>query len=192
MSRIKKISDSLAGKAAMAGGAFLVSEGVVQLIHSQAGTGSKVVGVAGYLNLSFFLLGLILIAPSFIALARRARPGRVQAAAMTAAFATTLLGVACISSLLLGHDGPWFNVIAPLTNLAWLIGSASLAVSLKRSGRVSTLIAVGLPLAWAVTILLATHGGGVISGAYYLTVGYLLANDAIESVRRAQPVGAQA
>ncbi len=41
-------------------------------------------------------------------------------------------------------------------------------------------VAVGLPLAWVATIPLATLGGGVLAGAYYLAIGYLLASDAIE------------
>ena len=76
-------------------------------------------------------------------------------------------------------------MVAPVTNAAWLIGSIILAVSLKRAGRVPAAVAVGLPLAWVATIPLATVGGGVIAGAYYLAVGYLLASEAIERVGRA-------
>jgi hypothetical protein len=186
VSKVKSISTALAGKAAIAGGAFLTADGILQLVHSQAGTGSKVVGLAGHLNLAFFIAGLLLIAPSFIALARYARPGRAETAALAAAAGTTVLGLTSISSLVMGHDGVWFNVLAPLTNLAWLAGSIVLAVSLRRAGRVSLVIAVGLPIAWVATIVLATHGGGLISGAYYLTVGYLLANGAVERPRPAR------
>jgi hypothetical protein len=41
-------------------------------------------------------------------------------------------------------------------------------------------VAIGLPLAWVATIPLATFGGGVIAGAYYLATGYLLASGAID------------
>jgi hypothetical protein len=34
-------------------------------------------------------------------------------------------------------------------------------------------------------IPLATVGGGVVAGAYYLAIGYLLVNDAIERTARA-------
>ena len=47
-----------------------------------------------------------------------------------------------------------------------------------------TTVAIGLPLSWAATIPLGTFGGGVIAGAYYLTIGYLMASDAIERADR--------
>jgi hypothetical protein len=91
-----------------------------------------------------------------------------------------------------GHDLGLFNVVAPLTNGAWLVGSIILAVSLKRAGRVPTAVAIGLPIAWVATIPLATVGGGVISGAYYLALGYLLANDTNEQAAPAAPQPANA
>ena len=144
-------------------------------------------GVAGYLTLSFFAVFLIAVAPSFIALARRARSGHALKAAVAAAAGTLLLGLTSITSLVNGHDLGMFNVIAPLTNAAWLFGSIIIAVSLKRAGRVSTAVAVGLPIAWVATIPLATVGGGAIAGVYYLAIGYLLINDAIERRPRVAP-----
>jgi hypothetical protein len=175
----------LAGAAALAGG-------VTEIVHSQRHAGNSVVGVAGYLTLSFFVVFLISVSPSFIALARRGRSRLAAKAAMPAAAGTLVLGLTGISSLVNGHDLGIFNVIAPLTNAAWLIGSIIIAVSLKRAGRVSTAVAVGLPVAWVATIPLATVGGGVIAGAYYLAIGYLLVNDGIERHPRIapQPVGA--
>jgi hypothetical protein len=132
--------------------------------------------VAGYLVLSFFVVALSSGAPRSIALARRARSGAATKAAMAAAAGTAILGVTAITSIVNGHDLGLFNVLAPLTNGAWLAGSIILAVSLKRAAKVPTAIAVGLPLTWVATIPLATVGGGVISGAYYLALGYLLVN----------------
>jgi hypothetical protein len=180
VSKLKNISGSLAGRLAMAGGALFAAAGVVQIVHSQRDTGSQVAGLAGHLNLAFFLLGLILVSPTFIVLARYARPGKAEKAAVAAALGTSVLGVTCISSLVIGHDGVWFNAIAPLTNAAWLFGSVSLAVSLRRARRVPAIVAIGLPVAWVATIPLATLGGGLITGAYFLAVGYLAASDALE------------
>jgi len=182
VSKVSNISNSLAGRLAMAGGALFAADGVLQIVNPQH-TGSQIVGVAGHLNIAFFLVGLILISPTFLVLARYARAGKAQKAARAAALGTLVLGVTCISSLVMGHDGVWFNAIAPLTNAAWLFGSIILAVSLRREGRVPTMVAAGLPLAWIATIPLATLGGGLISGAYFLTVGYLVAIDAIERSR---------
>ena len=103
-----------------------------------------------------------------------------------------VLALTSISSLAMGHDGVWFNVIAPLTNAAWLFGSIALAASLKRAGRVPTAVAVGLPIAWIGTIPLATLGGGLITGAYFLMVGSMLANERVEAAGEPVAEGAPA
>jgi hypothetical protein len=183
--KLKNIPTSLAGKAALAAGAAFAAEGVVQLVHSQH-TGSKVVGLAGHLNLAFFIAGLVLATPAVVALSRYARPGRAQTAALAAATGTAVLAITSISSLVMGHDGVWFNVIAPLTNAAWLFGSIALAVSLKRAGHLPTTVALGLPVAWIATIPLATLGGGLITGAYFLIVASMLTSDRTQDAT--QPV----
>jgi hypothetical protein len=188
MQKLSSISNQVAGKATMVAGGALVAGGLTEIVHSQRHTGNNVVGVAGYLTLSFFVVALICMAPSFVALARSARAGIAQKAAMAAAAGTFVLGVTSIASLVNGSDLALFNVVAPVTNAAWLFGSIAVAVSLKRAGRVSTFVAVGLPLVWVATVPLATVGGGVLAGAYYLAIGYLLANDAIE---REAPVATQ-
>jgi hypothetical protein len=180
MQKLTSISDKLAGQAAILAGAAFAAGGVTQIVHSQRHAGNQVVGVAGYLALSFFVVALICAAPVFVALARRARPGVAQKAALAAAAGTAVLGLTSITSIVYGHDLSLFNVVAPLTNGAWLVGSMVMAVSMKRAGRVPSAVAIGLPIAWVATIPLATVGGGVIAGAYYLAVGFLLVNDAIE------------
>jgi len=192
MQKLSRISDALAGRAAMLAGAAATAGGVTEIVHSQRHAGSNVVGVAGYLTLSFFAVFLISVAPSFLALARRARSGAAVKAAVAAGAGTLVLGLTSITSLINGHDLGIFNVVAPLTNAAWLVGSIVIAVSLKRAGKVSTAVAIGLPIAWLATIPLATVGGGVIAGAYYLAISYLLANDAIERRPRVAPQPASA
>jgi len=192
MQKLSRISDALAGRTAMLAGAAATAGGVTEIVHSQRHAGSNIVGVAGYLTLSFFAVFLISVAPSFIALARRARSGAAVKAAVAAAAGTLILGLTSITSLINGHDLGIFNVIAPLTNAAWLTGSIIIAVSLKRAGKVSTAVTIGLPIAWLATIPLATVGGGVLAGAYYLAIGYLLINNTIERRPRvaAQPASA--
>ena len=175
MQKISSITDALAGRAAILAGAAFAAGGVTQIVHSQRHAGNRVVGVAGYLVLSFFVVALVSAAPSFLALARRARSHAATKAALAAAAGMAVLGLTSIASIVNGHDLGLFNVVAPVTNGAWLIGSIVLAVSLKRAGKVPMAIAVGLSITWLATIPLATVGGGVISGAYYLALGYLLA-----------------
>jgi hypothetical protein len=192
MQKLSSITDKLAGRAAILAGAAFAAGGITEIVHSQRHAGNRVVGVAGYLVLSFFVVALVSAAPSFVALARRARSGAATKAALAAATGTAVLGLTSIASIVNGHDLALFNVVAPVTNAAWLLGSIVIAVSLKRVGTVPTAVAVGLPLAWVATIPLATLGGGVLSGAYYLAIGYLLAHHAGERTARAatQPANA--
>jgi hypothetical protein len=184
MQKLSQITDKFAGRATILAGTAFAAGGVAEIVHPQRHADSQVVGVAGYLVLSFFTLALLSVAPSFIALARRARSGAAAKAALAAAAGTTVLGLTSITSLVNGHDLALFNVVAPLANAAWVAGAIILAVSLKRAGRVPAAVAIGLPLAWVATIPLATFGGGVIAGAYYLAIGYLLASDSIERAGR--------
>ena len=45
---------------------------------------------------------------------------------------------------------------------------------------VPAVVAIGLPVTWIFSIPLSTLGGCLISGAYFLAIGYLLVNQAIE------------
>ena len=192
MQTLTSISDRFAGRAASLAGVALTAGGVTEIIHSQRHAGNRVVGVAGYLTLSFFVVALISLAPSFIALARRARTSAITKAAVAAAGGTAILGVTSITSIVNGHDLGMFNMIAPLTNGAWLVASVVIAVALKRAGTVRSAVAVGLPLAWVATIPLATLGGGVLSGVYYLAIGYLLATGTLDHTPSAAPQPAAA
>jgi hypothetical protein len=78
----------------------------------------------------------------------------------------------------------FFPIVASLTNLAWLGGSIALAVSLYRTGRVSKRIAVGLPLVQVFALPLSMFGGGLIAGAYWVAVGYLMNQGALEGSNR--------
>ena len=178
------ISNSLAGRLALVGGSAFAADGIVQLIHPQTHNESKVVGLAGHLNVAFFIAGMILTAPAFIALARTVTSRAATRASWAAAAGVTVLGVVSTSSLIHGSDYAIFIPVAIVTNAAWLLGAIVLGVVLQRRHAVPALVAIGLPLSWIATIPLAHLGGGLIAGSYWLMVGYLLATDAIE---RRQP-----
>ena len=78
-------------------------------------------------------------------------------------------------------------VVAPITNALWLFGSIALAISLKRAGHVPRWVYLGLPIVWVGSIPLGTLGGGLIAGAYWLAVGYLLADGSLEIREPSQP-----
>jgi hypothetical protein len=177
------ISNTLTGRLALVGGCAYAAAGVVQLIQPQTKSESKVVGLAGHLNLAFFIIGMILTAPAIIALARTVASGVAAKAAWAAAVATTALALTGVSSLIHGSDYPIFLPVAIVTNAAWLIGSIVLAVVLRRRRAVPALVAFGLPVCWIACIPLAHLGGGLIAGAYWLMVGYLLATEALDGRR---------
>jgi hypothetical protein len=172
MSRLTRF----ASPAAIASGALYAGAGIVQIVHNQRGAGEDVVGVAGYLSLSFFALALILSAPLFLALAEKARSNK---GAVAAAIGVVVLGVTCITSVINSHDLVFFKFVAPITNALWLFGSIALAVSLKRAGGVQRWVYRGLPLIWVGGIPLSTFGGGLISAAYLMAVGYLLSEGSL-------------
>ena len=51
--------------------------------------------------------------------------------------------------------------------------------------RVPRWVYLGLPFVWVAGIPLGTLGGGLIAGAYWLAVGYLLADRSLETRRPA-------
>jgi hypothetical protein len=186
------ISTTLTGRLTLVGGSAFAAGGVAQLIHPQVHNESQVVGLAGHLILGFFIVGLTLTAPAFIALAQTAGSGAATKAAWAAASGTTALALVSTSSLIHGSDYPIFPPIAVVTNAAWLLGSIVLGVVLQRRRAVPTLVAVGLPLCWVAIIPLSHLGCGLIAGSYWMMVGYLLATDAIQrrQPQMAQPVQA--
>lgn len=185
MQKLTSISNKFAGRAAIAAGSLFAAEGVVQIVHSSQNSNGHLVGLAPHLNLGFALAGMILMAPTFIALGRYAGTRLASKASIVAAAGTVVLGLTCITSLVHGRDYGMFSVIAPLTNGAWLLGSLAIAVPLKRNRRVPAWVAIGLPVVWVTVIPMSGFGGALIAGAYLLTVGYLLTNDAVE--QPAQP-----
>jgi hypothetical protein len=181
MSSLQNIS-SRAPAAVMAGGAALAAGGVAQLFNTHPADQAELVDLGDYLVLAFFALGLLLVSPGFLALAdyARSRNGAIAAAAGTLA-----LGLTCVTSLAHGSDYGFFVVVAPLTNGLWLFGSIALAVSLRRAGRVPKAVYIGLPLVWVATIPLSPLGMGVLAGAYWIAIGYLLSTSGL---RRQAPV----
>jgi hypothetical protein len=184
MSKIKSISNHAAGKLATVAGASLAASGVVILTHPHASSSTDVGDWAGYLMLSLFAVALAAMAPVFFALARHANSRRAEQAAAVAAGGTIVLALAVLTSLAHGKDYGFFVVIAPLANAAWFLGAVVIAVTLKRAGRVPTAVAIGLPLVQIATLPLSTLGGAILAGGYFMAVGYLLANDALERSSR--------
>ena len=171
------LSTRLRTAAVSAAGAVFAAAAVVEVTHGSSSE-SKVQTVADHLLISFFAAGLILIVPGLLALGRYAE-GRLAVGAKVAAAGTLALAAASTASNLHGGDYSWFPAVAGPANAMWLFGSIALAVALRRAGRVSAAVAIGLPLTWIAVIPLASVGGGLIAGGYWMTVAYLMATETL-------------
>ena len=174
LSVITSFSNRIAAPAALAAGAAWAADGVVQLIHPQTSSSTLVVGTAGYANLALFVTALILVSPAFVALGEKPGTRLARRAGIAAASGTFLLALTGLTSLAHGRDYSFFPAVATVTNAAWLLGSIALAIALKRTRTAPAWIAYGLPVAWIGTIPLATHGGGLITGAYWMVTSLLV------------------
>jgi hypothetical protein len=163
---------------AVAAGAVWASIGILHLTsRNQLDDESIVEGAVGHINLAGLSVALILLVPAMFALARYATR---DTGAKVAAVGMVGLAILATISNVRGEDPSFFPPVAIVTNLLWLGGSVALAVSLKRAGRVSPRIAVLLPLTWIAALPLSVVGGPVLTGAYWMTVGYLMYHGALE------------
>lgn len=159
-----------AGLASMAGGAAMAVCGAMQAVRPT--DADPMVTGEEHLILGLFAAALVLLIPGVLTLARSgARAAVGGAGAVSAGHA--LLAFGATSSNLHGEDYPWFGAVAVPANLAILIGSVVMAVSLWRAGRVPRPLAAALPVLWLCEIILAQLGGGLIAGLYWLAVGAL-------------------
>ena len=165
-----------AALAAIAGGITWAVSGPLQLAGVNEHE-TQVVTVGEHILIGLFSLSLILTAAGVLALGRHARDNR---GAKVAAAAMVLLALTATTSNVNGEDMSFFPIVASLTNLAWLGGSIALAVSLYRTGRVSKPVAIGLPFVQVFALPLSIVGGGLIAGAYWVAVGFLMSQGAIE------------
>jgi hypothetical protein len=82
-----------------------------------------------------------------------------------------------------GVDASWFPAAAIASNALWILGTLALAFALFRMRGIPRLVAVGLVVANNGAIPLAMVGGGIVTGCYWLALGYLLTFDALERHR---------
>ena len=140
-----------------------------------------------HVTVAFFAAALVAVVPAAAALARSAgRAGRFGWIALSAG--QIVVAAASTVSNVRSVDAAWFPAAAVAANLAWIAGTFALAFSLYRTRRVPRIVAVGLVVAYVGAIPLATHGGGIVTGCYWLAVGYLLGAGAIERTPARVPV----
>src|SRR4051794_1885148 len=174
--------------AAVAAGATWVASAVLQVTAGNA-TGEKVEGFSGHAIIGLFTVALLLTGPAMFALSRHALS---DLGARIATPGLVILGLTCIVSNVQGEDPSFFVVVAPLTNLLWLAGSIVLSVSLYKAGRIPRGLAIALPFMQIFALPLSAVGGSLVTGAYWIAVGYLMQQGALERPAAAQAVPAAA
>jgi hypothetical protein len=138
-----------------------------------------------HLTMALVAFALVAVTPALAVLGRSAS-GRVRHAWI--AIAVGQIGVAAASTVsnIRGVDAAWFPAVAVVVNGLWILGTLALAVTLFRTRGVPRLVAVGLVAAYVGSIPLATVGGGILTGCYWLALAYLLTFDTSER-RSLQP-----
>jgi hypothetical protein len=177
----------LAGLLGSAAGVAWAVTGFIQIAYGdEVRTGTMAETAEAHIMLAGLSVALLLTVPAMLALARHAtRPTAAQVAAVG------MVGLAILATIsnVRGEDPSFFPPVAAVTNLMWLGGSIALAVSLKRAGRISKRLAYVLPVTWITAMPLSAIGGPIVTGADWLTVGYLMYHGALER-RAARPVTA--
>lgn len=171
--------------AAMVGGSAWAVTGAIQLTGNDDLHTTEIESALEHVMLGMFSVALLLTVPAVLALARQARsprPGQVAAAGQVA------LAIAATTSNIAGHDPAFFLVVAPIANLMWLAGTIGLAVSLRRAGAVSKPVAFLLPAVQVFCLPLSVVGGGLIGGAIWIAVGYLMSVGALRRTEVAPAV----
>jgi hypothetical protein len=159
---------SISKTSALTAGALFGAVGALQATGLDW-TENAVKTPAQHLTMALYAAALIVVIPAVRALAEKARPrtrwGWIAIAAGQA-------GVAAASTVsnIRGVDASWFPAVAVAANVLWIAGTFTLAAGLFRQSR---LAALGLVAAYIGAIPLAVHGGGLITGAYWLAIATL-------------------
>ena len=154
--------------AAMASAAAFVFSGAIQATHGDfGGTHNTLDSTAEYLVTGALTPALILLAPLLYLLGRMAGTPR---AAKTVVAGPVVIGLMCIVSVINGADPSFFNAVAPVCLLTWLVSSVVIARGLVRTQAVPKPVAIALPIVMVATFALAHVGSGLIVGAFYASI----------------------
>ena len=175
------------GRAALAGGAVFAFMGAIQATHGDfGGTHNTIDSTAEYLVTGGLGAALVLTAPVWSVLGRLAGKPRAGLVAMLPQIVIALM---CVISVSQGEDPAFFNAVAPVCLLTWLVSSIVVAVGLKRTGSVPPALAYAAGAIVPVTFALSPIGGPLLTGGFYLALGTLLARGTL-AVREPAPAAA--
>ena len=171
-------SPRLAAAGAVVGGTAFAIVGALQATDLNW-TENTVETPLQHLTMALFAVGLVAVVPAVAALGRTV-VGRSRHAWIAIAAGQVAVAAASTVSNVRGVDASWFPAAAGAANALWILGTFVLAAALYRSQTVPRLVAVGLVVAYIGAIPLAVHGGGIVTGCFWLAVAYLLTLGALE------------
>ena len=171
-------SPRLAAAGAITGGTAFAVAGALQLTGLEWKE-NAVETPLQHLTVALFAFALVAVIPAVATLGHLAG-GRLRLGWVAIAAGQAGVAAASTVSNIRGVDAAWFPAVAVAANLLWVAGTFALALALYRARRVPRLVAIGLVVAYIGAIPAATHGGGIVTGCFWLAVGYLLSLDALE------------
>jgi hypothetical protein len=177
----------LAALGATVAGIALAVTGVIEVTDTQSAANATV-GIE-HVSLGAFSLALLALALPITYVGRLAGARR---AATIAIVGQVLLALLCVTSNINGKDLGIFPAVAAPTNLMLFGGWAAIAIALRRRAGLSRALAVSLPASWIAALVLAAVGGGLVAGAYWMAVGYLMASDSLPIQSPSAPEPARA
>jgi hypothetical protein len=167
--------------AALIGGAVYFVLGAIHATHGDfGGTHNTLDSTAEYVVTGGFAVALLLTAPAYRVLGRLASAPRVGVVAMVPQL---VIGAMCVVSVFNGEDPGFFNAVAPVCVLTWLVTSIVLAVRIRRLGALPSKAAVAIGLLPVVTLALSPIGGPLLTGAFWMAA----AAHVLRSAREPQP-----
>ena len=168
--------------AALVGGAVYFVLGAIHATHGDfGGTHNTIDSTAEYIVTGGFAVALFLTAPAYRVIGELAQ----SRAGVVAMVPQLVVGAMCVVSVINGEDPAFFNAVAPVCILTWLVASIVLAVKLRRLGTVPPRFAIALPLLVIVTLGLSPIGGPLLTGAFWMAVAAHVLRE-----RAPQPVAA--
>ena len=178
-------SRPVAALGACVGGALLAASGAMQATGLDW-TENAVKTPAQHVTMALFAAAFVLLGPAARELGRLGS-GRLAHGWIGIAVGQAGVAAASTVSNIRGVDASWFPAVAIAANALWVIGTFALAIALFRARRLSRLMAAGLVVAYLGSVPLGAIGGGIVAGAYWLALAYLLGAAATQRPAALQP-----
>ncbi|MGH2960404.1 MAG: hypothetical protein ACRDKE_12420 [Solirubrobacterales bacterium] len=179
MKSLTNIPSRVAALSAFAASTAMVVGGTIALTHEQSSQ-TTIQGTLEHIHIGMFTATqLFLIAP-ILYLAGRAGKEKWGIAA---AVAGVILSALTISSNVTGEDASFFFAVAGPTNLTIFASLIAIGVGLYKKGLVDKWLAIALPATYFVFLPGHDVGGPFLTAACWITVGWMIGNDALEARR---------